>query len=1023
MLDNLKNIGFSEQTGLVIIDENYIKKTKHDGEILHIEERVKKFGTTKDLFGKEEYIISAVLFRRYYNQQEEIIDSKPAVYIIEKDNFVNTPEHKKLHSKIWSAGEIDVYIILDNKRIDIFNAHRPVEEGKSKKDFPLANLRLASESIKKFDDYRFSAFLFTKGVFWEQNDFSNKEKPAFFNNQLKEENSASYKLLNELLETRQKFEVNFGNTISSIVRDRFIIICLLVKFLEGIAEDTGYGNSKHTLKEIYKDKNISSFEEALKNGNVALEILEELGTEFNGKIFDISEKIPIEDRLETVNTEVRKSFLEDLSYFLSADVNIKTGQYVIWKQYDFNFIPVELISAIYEKFLPVQKAVVYTPPFLVNFLVDEVMPISKPKLLQNNQFKVLDPSCGSGVFLVAAYKRLLQWWTINKYRETGKIEQPNKEVCQEILQKNIFGTDIEETGTATLITVFSLTIALLDKLSPKEIWNNLKFDDLKENIHNENFFTWSTHTENKNFDLVIGNPPFNNDHSLTVKVTQKVLKDVGVKHTKVTKNHFALQFFEGAMTLGSRVCLIIPSSVLLYNKSDVAKGYRKNIFTDFTVNKIFDFTHLRESLFVRKGEEKKKGRVPTCAIIAQNKPSENQSIEHIVVKKTAKSEKKIRFEIDYYDCHFIRFQDAIDGSKHFIWKTNLLGGGRLFYLIKRLSLLDNLDKFISNHKKWLYNLGYITRHKNKKGIAADFITNQHTIKPKSFNEKGLFLTVVEKEKTFVETREKELYTPPHIIFKLVVEYSKIPMTFSDKYLCFNSSFVGISAPEEDKEKLYEVYDRLHVNETTSNLYRAFILATSSKALVYHETSIVKDDIDDLPYPKDNKYLLPSNLEKIVINDIVSYYRHLGKSINKGFAGEIFYNDVSKEQLKSYGEIFCQTINPMHEERGMKWQIGEVSQTLNRDFIIYQFVFGLPIDNNSFSINKNQSFKDIKFSELIFNSQENQSAIFTRLVRFYESDDDFDYLILIKPVATRYWLDSIAIRDADDTISDYYQTEK
>ena len=39
---------------------------------------------------------------------------------------------------------------------------------------------------------------------------------------------------------------------------------------------------------------------------------------------------------------------------------------------------------------------VYTPPHLARFLVDECMPLDKPQ----TKYKVLDPACGSGVFLV-----------------------------------------------------------------------------------------------------------------------------------------------------------------------------------------------------------------------------------------------------------------------------------------------------------------------------------------------------------------------------------------------------------------------------------------------------------------------------------------------------------------------------------------------------------------------------------------------------------------------------------------------
>ncbi|MCP4695709.1 MAG: N-6 DNA methylase, partial [Gammaproteobacteria bacterium] len=269
---------------------------------------------------------------------------------------------------------------------------------------------------------------------------------------------------------------------------QILIVCILVKFLEDIKDAGG----THTLKEIFQNHGIRSFAEALER-KLFLKVLDKLANEFNGKIFDnfsADEKCAID-----------QSDLSDVAAFLRAD----------WQQYDFQYLPVELISSIYEQFLPREKGVVYTPPFLINFLIDEAMPLttgSAKQFFSQNTFKIIDPACGSGVFLVAAYKRLLQWWSVNHFEETKEFKFPDKTVCQQILEKNIFGVDIKET--AALITVFSLTIALLDKLDPKEIWHQLKLKDLsKKNIRTDNFFNWVSEASKQSFDLVIGNPPFN----------------------------------------------------------------------------------------------------------------------------------------------------------------------------------------------------------------------------------------------------------------------------------------------------------------------------------------------------------------------------------------------------------------------------------------------------------------------------------------------------------------------------------
>ena len=103
------------------------------------------------------------------------------------------------------------------------------------------------------------------------------------------------------------------------------------------------------------------------------------------------------------------------------------------------------------------------------------MPLTKEAALrfkENNYcYKILDPACGSGVFLVMAYIRLIQWWRIcNDYR------RPTKEVLKEIMRKNIYG--IDKDVNAVQLTYFSLCLSLCDLLSPKDIYpDNLHFDD------------------------------------------------------------------------------------------------------------------------------------------------------------------------------------------------------------------------------------------------------------------------------------------------------------------------------------------------------------------------------------------------------------------------------------------------------------------------------------------------------------------------------------------------------------------
>lgn len=985
--DFLNNLGYTTKNGLV----HNLDEAQNNVERLYIEE-VKKLIVPAN----------AVFFRRFYRNEEDQQPhfSTPAVCIFHQtDSFFNSETHKKLHAALWSSGKTEIYVIQGESRIDIINARKPakrIDNNDVSLDENDKTLVLVYKAIQGFEDSRFSAHLFGSGTFWEQSDFQKSI----------DDNSNPYAfLLGYLMGVRHKLLKDNTIQLEATTIDKLLITCILIKFLEEIKDDDG----KHTLKAIYKKHHLKTetFEEGLRSGK-CLDILNDLASEFNGKIFNT---LSAEER-----SKIAQANLAPIADFLSADVNIQTNQLFLWKQYDFKHLPAEVISAIYENFIHAEaerneekkKDVVYTPLHLVNLMIDESMPLDQPELFENNSFKVLDPACGSGVFLVAAYKRMLQWWAINNWRKTGRVEYPDKDLAKQILEDNIFGVDILEA--AALVSIFGLTTAFLDKLTPKEIWNDLKFKDLSEkNIKGKtNFSDWAKPAKEKKgwFDLVIGNPPFNPAKEGTI--TDEDLQELCGKN--VPGNKLALKFFEAALYFGQKVCMIIPSNVFLYNKSDPSQAYRKEIFTSYTVEKIYDFTHLRRDLFHKSAD------TPVVSLTVKNTPSNHQTIEHIVVKRQLLSEKRMRFEIDYYDKHQVRWDWAVDEKKQFVWKTNLLGGGQLFHLVYRLSLLETLSDFLEEKEKkkgWTYSNGYITQYGDiSNNKQANFLNNQLRIKPGTFDEFGNYETdEIPETEYFHRIRKRELFTPPHIVFKLTLENSKIPMAFVSNYLCFNSSFVGISAPKQEEKDLYKIYERLHKNEKTASLYRAFILANSPKALVYHETSIVKEDIDNLPYPQDEKYLEPSAEESIIIKDVLQYYLHLGKAVTQNSAGHILNVPVEPEELPLFGHTYCDALNEIYAKNGKSWQAGQVIQTPT--FVSYQFGFG----KDGGLKNESKANPEKEFHSLLKNINSNKGVNYNRIIRYYEHVDGYDCVYFIKPRAKRYWLQSIALKDADDTFMD------
>lgn len=123
--------------------------------------------------------------------------------------------------------------------------------------------------------------------------------------------------------------------------------------------------------------------------------------------------------------------------------------------YQFDVIPVELISSIYEQFAhadPVntdtgtETDVFYTRLSLVSLVLDEVMDGL------TGAETVLDLTCGSGVFLVEALRRLV------RLRANGGA--PSRELIRSTLHGQIQGIDVSEA--AVRVAAFSLYLAALE---------------------------------------------------------------------------------------------------------------------------------------------------------------------------------------------------------------------------------------------------------------------------------------------------------------------------------------------------------------------------------------------------------------------------------------------------------------------------------------------------------------------------------------------------------------------------------
>lgn len=928
-----------------------------------------------DLDKAKNFGVDAVYFRFLGSNRQPI----PQIYIYNATSKKNEEGFiAELHRNIWSASEIPILLIINDTSINIYDCRRPVEirNGKLISNpvtyFNLNNLVQYADIVKLY-----KAQLFDIGSFWE----SEEADAHFLNNK-----TAYERLITGLKSVRASLGTQMN--ISEELSDHLLIICLLIKYLEENGTDE---QGVNLAQEFFKQSvGYSTLIDIVKNKKLP-NLLEKLCSHFNGGIFELSERS--KNELVSANLAILASFLEGTLE--------EYGQSVLWAEYSFKYIPVELISNFYEEFLPKtgfkskkqDSGAVYTPAFLVNFLIDECLPLSHETLCSN--VKLIDVSCGSGIFLVTAFRRLVQRWRVANM-QSGKLADTTPEILKKILKENIFGVDIFKG--ATELTIFSLNVALCSMLTPKQIWTELRFDDLQKtgNIIKEDFFDYIVKNKNQDFDLIIGNPPFKGLKQDDYKAYENLLKENEEAFSlKIPDNQFALMFLDKVTKLlkpSGLLCLILPAGPLLYNNT---LFYRKYFFENYNVPQIIDFTFLRNNIFT--------ANVAVVALFAENRKPDTKDILHLVIKRTKSSKERNYFEIDHYDFHNVPKEIAL--SNDYIWKTNLVGGGRVFHLIERIEEISNmtLEDFLSKKKEekfWDYGQGYIVgvQDSNKK---ADYITNYNTVLDKYFTEeKGIEKIENQPAFYFKDKSRKTLFTPPHLLIKKSIGKKNIPIELRNDYLTFRNEVLAISCPSEETHelKLIEEYFKRY-----NQLFRFFITATSNRFGVSRTPyTILKEDIDKLPwFEKDISF---SYAENILINDVIGYYIDLfaygeNAPINKKYA-------QNNNQLESYSDIYTKTLNSVYQDKEFQYRLKKIYE--GDAFYACEFQFTNEI--------KEIEYQNTNVNLSIFiDNKDIKNVLIKRIIRIYSQNR----IILIKPKQLRYWLDSIALRDADETLNEAF----
>lgn len=189
-----------------------------------------------------------------------------------------------------------------------------------------------------------------------------------------------------------------------------------------------------------------------------------------------------------------------------------------WGDFDFAHIPVGVLSQVYESFshradprTARDTSVHYTPRTIAGLMVEQAFAATKHKA----SARVLDSSCGAGIFLVLAFRHLVrEHWISN--------ERPKTAVIQSILYNQLRGFDISES--ALRLAALALYITAIELNGSPRPPQALKFP---RNLRDEVLYRFGADEDgaaktfplgslgsevsvdfDNAFDIVIGNPPW-----------------------------------------------------------------------------------------------------------------------------------------------------------------------------------------------------------------------------------------------------------------------------------------------------------------------------------------------------------------------------------------------------------------------------------------------------------------------------------------------------------------------------------
>jgi hypothetical protein len=962
--------------------------------------------------------------------EQKILPPRPAVYVAEAKT---REEAREIHQRLWNLGNAPFLVILLPNEIRVYTGFDfSLENEKKGLVYEIQDIaNLAFESIReKLID--FGSDSIDSGKIWQTQA-----------KHITPENRVDMHLLNNL-EKLEKHLKGRGVDLS-------IIHALIGKYVY-----IRYLYDRQILSREWLAENNINLDSILgRNATLEglLKLTELLENRFNGAIFPLPSNVEEILGNDEIVALVASAFKGD---------DVESGQlHLDFNAYDFSYIPVETLSSIYEQFLNSQGTgkkvgAVYTPEPVADYLLCELQE-SKP--LQKGM-RILDPCCGSGIFLVLAYRRLIELELANSVSKKLKPTELRRILCG-----SLYG--VERNREACYVAEFSLILTLLNYIDPPDLHRNKQFKF--PSLHNTQIFEcdffddesdfWK---QDKKFDWIIGNPPW-----IEIKPSLKDEEFVSswirrnIKERHVAGNRVCEAFswrVVDLLTLKGCVGLLIHAKSLFNHESE---KYRKQFFTQQEVLRVTNFSNLAYVLFGGRGEAPAATIIYRKALPNVDKPEiihYAPFVANQVSNRSWNQDKKNptwSITINSNEIQTISPELAEVGDI-LTWKLALWGSYRDQKNINRLgNLFSTTLGDLVNQKNWHLHQGLEIRSRDAKEAVEDalYLKNWKKLDANEMAKSKLRFSIpkevlkeIPKDKLYIRKGRSLGFTiahAPHLILSptysiysdedFVVPHPKVGISSDDEldanhlralsiffsssiihyYLFFQSSSWGIDrsliSPKDVKNVPVPIMSATQIYELSSLQRELEHLERSNNSI---SDSLLQDKLDDAI---EAILKIPKNLS-IMARDFAQVRLKLNK-------GKVFVSATAQPQehdLLWYGLCLRDELDSFTEGSGLRHK---VNLTYSKNLIVcsVEFVRSDTITSLDVIVEKAQGDISLFLNYIQEKAKQrfSQWVYVQRSLRIY--DDSRVYIC--KSSRLIDWTRTQALNDSDDIIAEILTSKR